>query len=80
MQKIVVDAALRDQLVAVRDVAEFQDSSGRVIGRFVAVPLPEEYLDEEFPSDEELDRRLRESPRYTTDQVLERLRSLRGSR
>jgi hypothetical protein len=58
----------------------FQDSSGRVIGRFVAVPLPEEYLDEEFPSDEELDRRLRESPRYTTDQVLERLRSLRGSR
>jgi hypothetical protein len=81
MQKIVVDAALCEQLLAIGDVAEFQDESGRVIGRFVAAPLPVDYIgDEELPSDEELDRRMRESPRFTTEQVVERLRSLRGSR
>jgi hypothetical protein len=34
---------------------------------------------DDWPSDEELDRRVRESPRYSTEQVMERLRTLRKS-
>jgi len=78
MQKIVVDAALRDQLLAVRDVAELQDGSGRVIGRFVAAPSTAgQFADDDFPSDEELDRRMREGRSFSADEVMERLRSLR---
>jgi len=81
MKTIVVDAALRDKLLAAGDVAEIQDDLGRVIGRFVAVPPPVVYvLDEELPSDEELDRRMREGRNYTAEEVIERIRSLKGRR
>jgi hypothetical protein len=77
MKTIVVDASLRDQLLAAGEVAELKDASGRVLGRFVAVPPAVYVVEGELPSEEELDRRTRESRRFTTDQVIERLRTLR---
>jgi hypothetical protein len=59
--------------------AVIQDTTGKVIGRFLAAVNGEHSVEDEFPTDEELDRRARESPRYTTEQVMERLRSLRRS-
>ena len=77
MKSIVVDGPLRDELLAAGEVAELKDSSGRVLGRFVAVPPTVYVVEGDLPSEEELDRRLRESRRFTTDQVIEHLRSLR---
>jgi hypothetical protein len=79
MKTIVVDAALRDRMLVVGKKAVIQDTTGKVIGRFLASPNGDESADDQFPSDEELDRRTRESPRYTAEQVMERLRSLRRS-
>src|SRR5689334_9947035 len=99
MSAIVVDAAMRDKLLAAGKVAEIRDESGQVIGQFVVtLPLLGEVRDGtgrlvtrfpaasptvrvmegEFPSDEEIARRLREEKSYTPEQVMERLRSLRG--
>jgi hypothetical protein len=77
MKTIVVTEALRDQLLAAGNEAIIQDSSGRIIGRFFAEQSDDAVDD--WPSDEELDRRVRESPRYSTEQVMERLRTLRKS-
>jgi hypothetical protein len=78
MNKITVNEALRDQMLAAGKEALIQDPSGRIIGRFLAEPSTES-APYDWPSDEELDRRLRESPRFTAEQVMERLRSLRKS-
>jgi len=79
MSTIVVDAAMRAKLLAAGDLAEIRDESGQVIGRFLAAPPPVIYVMEgELPSDEEIDRRLREDRSFTTEEVMERLRSLRG--
>jgi hypothetical protein len=78
MSTIVVDAAMRAKLLAAGDLAEIRDERGQVIGRFVATPPPVVYVMEgELPSDEEIDRRLREGRSYSTEEVMERLRSLR---
>ena len=78
MKTIVVTEALRDQMLAAGKEALIQDPSGRVIGRFVAETSNDPEADD-WPSDEELDRRTRESRRFTPEQVMERLRSLRKS-
>jgi hypothetical protein len=81
MTTITVDAAVRDQLIVARDIVEFRDPEGRLIGQFSAVPKKSSlFADIEFPSEEELDRRTREGRRFTPEQVLERLRSLRRSK
>lgn len=78
MSTIVVDKAMRAKLLAAGDLAEIRDESGQVIGRFLAAPPPVVYVMEgELPSDEEIDRRLREGRGFSTEEVLERLRSLR---
>lgn len=78
MSTIVVDAAMRAKLLAAGDLAEIRDEHGQVIGRFLAAPPPVVYVMEgELPSDEEIDRRLREDRGFTTDEVMERLRTLR---
>jgi hypothetical protein len=79
MKTIIVDASLRDRMLAAGNEAVIQDTTGKVIGRFLAAPNGDDLEDDGFPSDEELNRRTRESPRYTAEQVMERLRSLRRS-
>ncbi len=77
MVTIVVDAAIRDKLLAAADSeVELRDESGRVIGKYL--PTKIEYPDLDV-SNEELDRRMRESPRHTAEQVMERLRRLRDA-
>jgi hypothetical protein len=79
MNAIVVDTILRDQMLAAGKEAVIKDATGKVIGRFLAAANGSELAEDEIPSDEELDRRTRESPRYTAEQVMERLRTLRRS-
>jgi hypothetical protein len=98
MSTIVVDAALKDKLLAagpgaeMRDedgnllgeftpVVEVWDQSGNLVGRFPSSEGPAKYVMEgQFSSDEELDRREREEPSYSAEQVQERLRRLRDAR
>ena len=54
---------------------EFRDRSGRLLGQ-----IPIYYLtpdESEFPSDEELERSMREGRSFTPEEVMERLRSIR---
>lgn len=79
MSPIIVDASLRAQFLAVTGVAEVRDEAGNVIGRFVPerseAGIDTTGLDD--VTDEELDRRERTEPRFSADQVLDRLRGLR---
>lgn len=98
MQAIVVNEALKKELLSLGKVVEVRDEAGHVLGQFVlTMPKLGEVRDEAgqlltrfpapeptvvvvggvFPSEEELERRLREDKTYTTEQVMERLRSLR---
>ena len=76
MTRIVVDQELREQLLQFKS-AEFVDDSGVVLGSFISQP-PMAYPPGVIPpmSDEERQRRLAEPGIYTTEQVLEHLRSL----
>lgn len=76
MTQIVIDQKLREKLLQ-SNLVEFVDDSGRVLGSFISY--------QESPSDPSLippisaeeRRRLHSEPGiYTTEQVLERLRSL----
>lgn len=80
MNPIIVDSLHRDRMLSVVDVTEIRDKSGELIGRFVPKHLPILHVaGDEFPPDEELDRRLADGTRYTAEEVMERLRSLRKS-
>ena len=76
MTRIVVDKELRERLLQSKSV-EFVDDSGVVLGSFISRP-PMAYPPGVIPpmSDEERQRRLAEPGIYTTEQVLEHLRSL----
>ena len=79
---IVVDAALREKLLSATGEVELRDENGVLLVKGVRplgppVPPPGYEIDGEWPSDEEIERRLREGKWYTTEQVLERLRALR---
>lgn len=76
MTRIVVDKELRDKLLQSR-TAELVDDAGVILGSFVSRP-PVAYPPGVVPpmSDEERQRRLAEPGIYTTEQVLEHLRSL----
>lgn len=81
MGSIVVDAATRELLLSGGKV-EVRDESGALVCRVTRAkdawpaPPPGYVMDGEWPSDEEIERRMREGKRYTIEQVLERLRSL----
>lgn len=79
MGVVVVDAATRDKLLAgVEQEVEVRDENGEVVGRFIRRLRLEDFeIEGEFASEEEIERRRRESPRYTAAQVEERLRRLR---
>ncbi|HEY1378606.1 MAG TPA: hypothetical protein VGF55_17535 [Gemmataceae bacterium] len=78
MTTIVVDASLREQLLAAGESVEFRDEAGNLIRQFVAVANGDSATGDDIDvTDEELDRREREERRFTGDQVLDRLRELR---
>src|SRR5687768_11047508 len=61
-------------------LGEVRDEAGTLVTRF---PSPEPtvvVMEGVFPSDEEIERILREDARFTPEQVMERLRSLREKR
>lgn len=75
MPTIIVDDAVRDQLLAATEAVEIRDRQGRLLGQ-----LPVEFLppdEAEFPSDEELERSMREGRGFTPEEVVDRLRSIR---
>jgi hypothetical protein len=79
MSVVVIDAATREKLLAAGEhEVEVRDESGEVVGRFIRRQRMEDYeILGELASEEEIERRRRESPRYTAAQVEERLRRLR---
>jgi hypothetical protein len=78
MPIIIVDDATRDQLLAARDTVEFRDRQGRLLAQVPVQYLPPD--PSEFPSDEEIARIMREDRSFTAEEVVERLRSLKGTR
>lgn len=76
MTQIVIDKELRDKLLQSRS-AEFVDETGMILGSFIAYQPPC-YEPGVIPpiSEEERQRLLAEPGLYTTEQVLEHLRSL----
>jgi len=79
MSVVVIDAATREKLLAGEEQeVEVRDESGAVVGRFIRRLRLEDFeILGEFASEEEIERRRREDPRYTAEQVEERLRRLR---
>ena len=77
MPTIIVDDAIRDQLRAAKDTVEFRDRQGRLLAQVPLHCLPPD--DSEFPSEEELERIMREDRSYSVEEVMERLRSLKGT-
>lgn len=79
MSVVVIDAATREKLLSADSlVVEVLDETGAVVGKFVRQQRAEDYeIVGELASEEEIERRRRESPRYTAAQVEERLRRLR---
>lgn len=80
MTRVIVDDELRAKLGNFSEVLEFCDPSGQVLGVYQRVADRTLYEGIEPPiSKEEIKRRLREAPhmkRYTTEEVLEHLRTL----
>jgi hypothetical protein len=74
MTKLVLSGDLSRQLTAVHGCIALCDEAGKTIGFFTPTPLQPRL--EPLVSDEEMDRRLREDPSYSTDEVLEYLRTL----
>lgn len=68
---------LLGQFTAAPMLGEIRDETGQVILRFPAAEPTVYVMEGDWPSDEEIERRVREDPRYTPEQVMERLRSLR---
>jgi hypothetical protein len=75
MPTIIVDDATRDQLLAAKDTVELRDRQGRVLAHIPVHSLPPD--ESGFPSDEEIERIMREGRSFTPDEVMERLRSIR---
>jgi hypothetical protein len=77
MSSITLDQATVEKLKGLTDRVEVRDPQGQVIGMFRA--LPRVYREGEEPqiSEEEWKRRMTESKRFTTPEVLKRLEELR---
>ena len=77
MSKVVIDGPTRDKLLAAGGAIELVDEAGNPVGRFVKYTRVEKHvLGPDWPSDEEIDRRLREDKRYTVAEVNERIHKL----
>ena len=78
MNAVVVDAPTRDRLLGAGGEVEVKDETGAVIGRFTKYTrIAGQLVVDDIPSDEELDRRVREGPWHSTEEVMERLRKLK---
>lgn len=79
MSVIVIDAALKEKLLAAGGTAELRDEAGNRIGRFLRSEEVVSFERAELGlSDEELARRLAPNAKtYTTSEVLDHLRGLR---
>ncbi|MFL5340361.1 MAG: hypothetical protein ACJ8F7_09430 [Gemmataceae bacterium] len=73
MTRIVIDAELRQKLRDFKEVLEFCDTEGKVLGQLI--PWQESLYEPEPLSEEEVQRRLQE-PSYTTAEVLAYLERL----
>lgn len=77
MTRLVVDAALLNKLGNLSDMIELCDDGGRVLAQVVPSPSSDEYdLSEPPISESELARREASDKWYTSEQVLQRLRTL----
>ena len=77
MEKLTIDKATLARLGNLRNQYEICDDSGRLLGRFF--PVAEQNLYDEIDleiSEEELDRRSRETDVYSTSEVLRHLERL----
>lgn len=78
MSTVIIDGATRDKLLAASGVIEVCDEAGKLIGRFTKYTHMGPYIIEgEWPSEEEIERRLREGKRYTAAEIEARLRKLK---
>ncbi len=78
MSTVVIDAATREKLLAAHGTVEVHDEAGNPIGRFVKYTRIGSYVVEgEWPSNEEIERRLREGRTVSAAEVEERLRKLK---
>jgi hypothetical protein len=86
MSTVVIDAVTRDRILAAaagNGVVELRDETGTLVAKVVRplgppTPPPGYVIEGEWPSDEELDRRMREDKRYSTAEVVAHLRRLNG--
>ena len=73
MSTIVIDAAMRERLLTAGGVVNVCDESGAVLGRFIRsgspVPPPGFVIEGDWPSDEEIDRRLQTGPWHSAAEV-----------
>ena len=74
MNTVVIDATTREKLLAAGDAAELRDEAGNLVGRFSRsdgppAPPPGYEIVGEWPSNDEIERRLRDSKRYTAAEV-----------
>ena len=78
MSAIVIPSALREQLLAVHGTVELRDEQGLLVGEFVRKLDLSEYEVIGTPfTREEVEEHLRSSRRFTPEQVMERLRSIK---
>ena len=77
MSTVTIDGPTRDRLLAAGGTVELVDEAGNPVGKAVVYIRSGNYFVDDWPSDEEIDRRLREGKRYSVAEVNERIRQLR---
>ncbi|MBX9578913.1 MAG: hypothetical protein K2X87_01275 [Gemmataceae bacterium] len=76
MSKIVIDGPTLEKFLAAGGTVEVIEPSGKPVGKFTVYPRFGNYVADDWPSDEELDRRSREGKGVPAAEVEERLRKL----
>ncbi|MBX9626908.1 MAG: hypothetical protein K2X82_24115 [Gemmataceae bacterium] len=76
MSKLVIDGPTLEQFLAAGGTVEVVDPSGKPVGKFTQYPRSGNYYVDDWPSDEEIDRRMREGKWVPAAEVEERLRKL----
>lgn len=73
MSTIVIDAALRERFLAAGGVVEVRDEDGELLGKFHPAgpdaPPAGYAIQGEWPSDEEIDRRLQTGPWHSAADI-----------
>ncbi len=79
MSQITVDAELRDKLLGALTETELRDDKGRLLGKFVPSPDLSFFLIPglDLPPEEVMRRLSPDAKTYTTEEVLDHLRSLK---